>query len=825
MKRSRWPARRLSGPRTVAALAAVSCAALSLVTAAGPVASGSVAAGPNTVAAGPALALRPGIPRFEPTAMGRAGLSPTGLSGNLAQAGPGRRGGFVVLDGLAGIPVADPKTGTVYVPVQCTTGCATPEHVVDILNAAKCNAKVISGCRVVARATAGTSPVAAAIDPRTETLYVLNGGSNTVSVLNGARCNARVTRDCRPLATIKVGQLPVAAVVNPATATLYVANLVSGTISVINTAACSAATTRGCGQARTVTDKAGPDWIDVNTATDTVYAANSGTAFPPTSDTVSVINGAACNGHTGRGCHRAPATVKVGLGPYALAVDRASNTIYVANFVNQISGGSVSVINGATCDARTTAGCGQTPPAVPTGVGTAFVAVDGALHTVFALNSTDDTLSAISTRTCRGTVTSGCRQRPPNQQAAPVQGPGFNSFPNGFALIPQSGTAYVVNIGGRNVVSVTGIRGCNAANTTGCRDEAPTVPEGAFLVSADPATNTIYAGNLNQPEIDVINGATCHTRRLTGCAPVAEIPVADPGANLGTIDKAAHTLYAADPPSQNVFMINTATCNATNTSGCAQAPPTVRIGTFPEVPAVNPATQTMYVSYGANANQVAVVNAATCNAQDTSGCGQAPAVVKVGIGTAILAVSAATDTIYGPASGAPFSGDTVAVINGATCNGTDHAGCGHLAATVKVGSGPHGAVVSDRTHTLYVANNADGDSPGTVSVINSATCNGTVTTGCSGPFPTAPTGPAPLLMAADARTGIFYITDFGSASVTVLNGARCHARVTAGCGKATHEQAVGSGPVGLAVNPRTSTVYVANGHLPGSMSILTATRR
>jgi hypothetical protein len=44
----------------------------------------------------------------------------------------------------------------------------------------------------------------------------------------------------------------------------------------------------------------------------------------------------------------------------------------------------------------------------PAGDGTAFVAVDNALHTVFALNQGDDTLSAISTRTCNGTVTSGC---------------------------------------------------------------------------------------------------------------------------------------------------------------------------------------------------------------------------------------------------------------------------------------------------------------------------------------------------------------------------------------------------------------------------------
>ena len=64
-------------------------------------------------------------------------------------------------------------------------------------------------------------------------------------------------------------------------------------------------------------------------ATDTVYVANSGTSG--NGDTVSVINGAACNGHTGRGCGRTPATVTVGSGPFAVAVDQASNTIYVPN--------------------------------------------------------------------------------------------------------------------------------------------------------------------------------------------------------------------------------------------------------------------------------------------------------------------------------------------------------------------------------------------------------------------------------------------------------------------------------------------------------------
>jgi DNA-binding beta-propeller fold protein YncE len=248
------------------------------------------------------------------------------------------------------------------------------------------------------------------------------------------------------------------------------------------------------------------------------------------------------------------------------------------------------------------------------------------------------------------------------------------------------------------------------------------------------------------------------------------------------------------------------------------------VGADPNGPVINTATQTLYVSYGANANQVAVVDAATCNAVRASGCGQTPAVVEVGAFTSVLAVSTATDTIYAPNSGASFSGDTMSVINGATCNGTQHSGCSHLAATVTVGSGPFGVAVDARTQTVYVVNNADGDAPGTVSVINGTTCNGTDTAGCHRRFPTMATGRSPLLAAVDAATGLVYVTDFSSAGVSILDGSRCNASVTSGCGAPPREQAVGSQPFGLAVNQETNTVDVTELFQAGSMSILDAIR-
>ena len=58
----------------------------------------------------------------------------------------------------------------------------------------------------------------------------------------------------------------------------------------------------------------GPAALDVDVATDTVYAVNNGASG--NGDTVSVIDGASCNGSIGSGCGRAPRTITVGSGAF-----------------------------------------------------------------------------------------------------------------------------------------------------------------------------------------------------------------------------------------------------------------------------------------------------------------------------------------------------------------------------------------------------------------------------------------------------------------------------------------------------------------------------
>lgn len=173
--------------RALAALAVTACAAASLV----PVG----AAAMTRPVPHRAVLARFEMPGPRADRLGGLGGAVVGQLGRVAQGGAARPGGSVVLDGSPGVPLANPKTSTVYVPVQCATNFCSPNkpgHVLDVINAATCNAKATSGCRVIARAAAGKFPLAAALDERTDTVYVADG-AGTISVINGARCNAKVT--------------------------------------------------------------------------------------------------------------------------------------------------------------------------------------------------------------------------------------------------------------------------------------------------------------------------------------------------------------------------------------------------------------------------------------------------------------------------------------------------------------------------------------------------------------------------------------------------------------------------------------------------------
>ena len=142
-------------------------------------------------------------------------------------------GNTLVLAGDPGNPIANPKTHTLYVPIQSG-------HVLEVIDTASCIPKPATRCRVVATAAAGKSPLSATVDESTNTIYVVRGTG--VTVLNGGRCDAQVHSGCsKPLALIRTGGFPVADALDPRTQTLYVAS-VKGQVFVIDTAQCNAST-------------------------------------------------------------------------------------------------------------------------------------------------------------------------------------------------------------------------------------------------------------------------------------------------------------------------------------------------------------------------------------------------------------------------------------------------------------------------------------------------------------------------------------------------------------------------------------------------------
>ena len=605
-----------------------------------------------------------------------------------------------------------------------------------------------------------------------------------------------------------MGSGPQAVALDSATHTAYVANQNDSTLSVINTRICNARNTTGCGHTlATVAAGNGPLALAVDQATDTVYVADM------FSDTVSVINGATCNASRTSGCGQKPHSVTVRGGPDAVAVDQPTDTVYVTNGgTNFGTGHTLSVINGATCNGKVTSGCGQKPATVRVGSFPFGVAVDSARDTVYVTNANDSTVSVVNAATCNATSRSGCRRKPPTVKVG--------SFPLPVAVNEFTSTVYVGNANS-NTVSVINAATCNGHRHSGCGQTPPTltIAGGPDGLAVNEATDTVFAAN-NSPgstassaTVSVINGATCNAKTTAGCG--QHPPVALTGANPGppAVDQATDTVYVPALGDNAVAIVNGATCDTTARTGCGQTTPSTPAGGNAFSVAVNQATHTVYVGDSGGSEgfpfTISVINAATCNGKVTSGCGQTPAIVPFTSNPYGLAVDQATDTVYATNLGTSSAGHTVSVIDGARCNASVTSGCGNTPPSVKVGNSPAGVAVDQATDTIYVANSGGT----TVSVIDGATCNGKVTSGCGQTPHRVRLGKSPWAVAVDQATDTIYALNPGTpGTVSVINGARCNASVTSGCGKIPPTVTVGNGNIvaGLAVNQATDTIYAVN---------------
>jgi len=718
----------------------------------------------------------------------------------------------------------EPVAGAVNLKTHTSYFANFDSGTISVINDATCSATVLTACGGIWPTVAvGNGPNDVAVDQATDTIYVANQLDDTVSVINGARCNAEVTAGCSVSPpTISAGAGPSSLALDPATTTLYVTdagpggNLAGHSVSVIDTATCNAATHAGCSQtpARLHVGP-GPFDLDLNKANNTIYVGNTG------NNTVSVIDGATCDASVRSGCDQHPPTVHVGTFPFAVAFDSAHDSVYVGT----ADGGTLSVINGATCNAIDRAGCATHPATVhvaPPGYGTTVdVFMDEANHTAYAAidpcpcsNSASPggrgLVAMLNTNTCNGIVTAGCGQRPIISSSG--------GFP--FTVLVDTG-ADTVYVGlNSNTLEILRADRCNSTSTAGCPRPLPTVAVGAdpFAVAVDTVTHTAYVANIGSNSVSVVDTATCNAESAGGCRAVAATVNVGDGPIGVALDQATDTIYVTNVYGNTVSVIDGITCNASDHSGCANTPPTIAVPPGPYDAAVDQATDTVYVSADGAAppftgDTVSVINGATCNATRTAGCDQTPPEMTLGEDNpGSPAVDEATDTVYVPIDGSTYMGDTVAVINGAICNGKVHSGCAQVPQNITVGTEPGTAAIDIATDTVYVSNVMSA----TVSVVDGATCNGMVTSGCAQIPPTVAVGLGPYGVAIDQATEAVVVTNAEyeptslDYTVSIIDGARCNARHRAGCGGPPKTVEVGGAPAGVAVDDHTDTAYVVN---------------
>jgi DNA-binding beta-propeller fold protein YncE len=760
-----------------------------------------------------ASALAPGL-RVSTATPSSARAGRPGFGSALVGSAPAGNGSSAV--------AVDPVTDTIYVANgNNANGPNAGGNTVSVIDGRHCHAHAVGKCKGPwPTVTVGNEPSTLTVDQAHHTVYVTNVNDNTVSVINGATCNGRVTSGCgQTPATVPVGSFPIGVFADDANHTVYVGNFNDGTVSMIDSAACNGTHPAGCptSPAPTVKVSDGPGDVDVNQVTHTAYVT--------TLTGLTAFDTRTCNATTQTGCDRVGifTLCTTCVGPFSAKVDPANNTIYEGDGVT-----SVAAIDGRACNASNLAGCATapfgtvtlpnpgfehilwvavdaplnsvyvvlqkddlvlvidasvcngahvsacgalTPPGIHTGADPESISLDRRTQTLYVANEVDNTVSVIDASRCNAHVMLGCRNRPPS---APV------SAATGIAVDEPVHTVYVTS--GPDAVAMIDTRSCNAFHASSCGHAPPTVAVGDFpqAIAVDGQTHTAYVANFGagaSGSVSVLDTRRCNAAHPAGCTSTATLPVLAGNPTAIAINASTDTIYVATATSAGsdvIAVFNGATCNAARTTGCRQSPALMTVGpsngcSFVAV-AVNETSNTIYAtdtdmcSMPLLSDKVYVYNGATCQAANTSGCGNAPATVTAGFNPFGIAVDQATNTIYTPLLADGEHAGSVAVINGATCNGTNTSGCGQTPSVTPAGFGPVGAAVDPTTHDVYVTNIEDTS----VSVIDGKDCNGTHANRCHQVSDKLPVDDYPTGIAIDPAVGTAYVTSGVKGTVTVV---------------------------------------------------------
>jgi DNA-binding beta-propeller fold protein YncE len=681
------------------------------------------------------------------------------------------------------VPV--PQTVT-FSPRFKTVYATSDAGIVAVIDARRCHAHRRSGCDApVATMEIGpTTTGDVAIEETSGTGYITSIELGTVSVFDATRCNARVTSGCDdPRTEIETGGLPVGTGTNAKTRTLYVGNA-EGYVSVVDMAMCNRSTTAGCSEPPAqIALLPEAVWPVVDETTNTIYVPETGPEGGEFGTTLAVVDGSDCNGQDGSGCGDAPARVTVGEVPATATVDPHTRTVYVSNAASF----DVSVVDARRCNGQDSSGCAQTPATIRVGAEpNSGLVVDRSTKTLFVSNTQSDTVSAVDVRHCHAADTSGCSERPPNFQT------GLQPF--WIELDRATGTLYIPQHVDEDVAAFDA-GACNARRRAGCRREAPAVaiPDGVWSVEVDARTNTLYAGGGDEGRLSLVDTRRCRAGRTSGCDQVPfDVPVGTVLRQL-LLDRGTRTLYALDIEQAELLVLDASTCNGRRHTGCAPIA-AVPTGAFPIALARNPRTGAIYTA-NIGGGDVTIIDGTRCNATDTSGCSTPPQSVPLEGGPFGVATDPRTNTAYVSL----IDGSAVAVLHGSTpvgtipdiplpagldvdrrartlyvanfqdtdapgalsivdirdCNGEDAGSCAGPWPTTPTGRGPWAVLVDPLTHRVYTSDFAHA----TVTAIGRKSRH-------------IPVGNIPLDLVLDRTTGTLYVADAPDRQVSVIDARR-----------------------------------------------------
>ena len=318
-----------------------------------------------------------------------------------------------------------------------------------------------------------------------------------------------------------------------------------------------------------------PVAIAVNQATNKIYVANQN------SNNVTIINGATLS----------TSTVAAGAAPDAVVINSVTNKIYIAN----ANGNSVTVLDGTTNRTST-------------------IAVGGYPIAIVA-NSTTNKIYVANYYANTVTVIDG-----PTSHTSTVN---VGSHPVALAVNAVSNVIYVADSGSNDVTVI------NGANNSTARVAVHSYPR---AVAVDPFSNKILVANYSSGDVSIIDGPTNSVSNVA----------------VGTYPTAA----AVDPVHSRFYVTSSGSGTVTEIDEATLASTTVNVGSSPTSIDVDPLTNRVYLSNSIWNGTVTMVD----TTDDST--------ISVELGSATwptaIAVNEVTNTIYV----ADSIGNSVSVIAG-----------------------------------------------------------------------------------------------------------------------------------------------------------------